>query len=117
MNNKIKTKYFKFMQSFAKIDGRSGKKNEEYDAITQSKKFVGKDLKKIRKQYNISQRCFAEMLDMSLKTLQNYEIDHRAIPSASRSLFIFAGENMDVFQKYYLSKVRNLEPYRSAMNK
>ena len=107
------------MQSFAKIDGRSGNnnENEEYDSIIQSKKFAGKDLKKIRKQYNISQRCFAKMLDMSLKTLQNYEIDHRSIPSASRSLFIFAGENMDLFKKYYLSKVQNLEPYRSAMNK
>jgi DNA-binding transcriptional regulator YiaG len=100
------------MQSFAKNDMRGPDRSVGGASDTEAKRFIGKDLKKIRKKYNISQRCFAEMLDISVKTLQNYEIDHRAMPSTSVSLFIFADENIDLFKKYYLSKVERLEPYR-----
>lgn len=79
--------------------------------------FKGKDVKEIRRKYNLSQRCFANMLDISIKTLQNYEIDKRNIPSTARSLFIFADENIDLFTKYYLNKVDKLLPYRDSMNK
>ena len=95
------------MRSFASNDLRG------FNRDTEAKKFIGKDLKEIRKKYNISQRCFAEMLDISVKTLQNYEIDHRAMPSTAVSLFIFADENIELFRKYYLSKVERIEPYRN----
>jgi len=112
MHRYIRTKYNKFKQSFAKIDKRGADGSNDNEAV----RFVGKDLKKIRKKYNISQRCFAEMLDISVKTLQNYEIDHRSMPSTARSLFIFADENVELFRKYYLSKVERLEPYRDSVN-
>ena len=79
--------------------------------------FKGRDVKEIRKKYNLSQRCFANMLDISIKTLQNYEIDKRNIPSTARSLFIFADENVDLFTQYYLNKADKLLPYRDSMNK
>lgn len=88
----------------------SNSKNDE-------ERFKGSDIKKIRKAYNLSQRCFATMLDISIKTLQNYEIDRRTIPGTARSLFIFAGENIDLFKKYYLQKVDNLKFYMDSMNK
>jgi len=117
MHQYIKTRYHKFKQSFAKNDVR-GAESYTYSTVsgndgTKAKRFVGKDLKKIRKKYNISQRCFAEMLDISVKTLQNYEIDHRSMPSTAVSLFVFADENIDLFKKYYLSKVQRLEPFRN----
>lgn len=79
--------------------------------------FKGRDIKKIRKSYNLSQRCFADMLDISVRTLQNYEIDRTGIPSTARSLFIFAAENKQLFQKYYLDKVSKIAPYMDVMNK
>lgn len=114
MHKYIRTKYQKFMQSFAKYNlsgsdtySINGKGNEEMP-----RRFVGKDLKRIRKKYNLSQLCFAEMLGISVRSLQNYEIDHRAMPSTAVSLFVFADENKDLFRKHYLNKVKNLIPYR-----
>jgi DNA-binding transcriptional regulator YiaG len=71
------------MQSSAKYNLRRsdrGTYGDNESSDSQARRFVGKDLKKIRKKYEISQRCFAEMLVISVKTLQNYEIDHRAMP-------------------------------------
>ena len=115
MHKYLRTRYQKFMRSSASNDLRGF--NSDADSSrgndVEARRFVGKDLKKIRKKYNISQRCFAEMLDISVKTLQNYEIDHRAMPSTAVSLFIFADENIELFRKYYLSKVERIEPYRN----
>lgn len=86
------------------------------DSNNDEERFKGKDIKKIRKKYNISQRCFAAMLGISIKTLQNYEIDRYTIPGTARSLFIFADENVDLFRKHYLCKVEHLEQYRDSMN-
>jgi DNA-binding transcriptional regulator YiaG len=118
----LKKKFRSFLRSSLKKDllgsakdvgsSRGGADNENTE-----ERFKGDDVKKIRKAYNISQRCFAAMLDISIKTLQNYEIDRRAIPGTARSLFIFAGENIDLFKKYYLQKVDNLAPYMESMNK
>lgn len=106
----LKRKFSSFLKNSSKRDLRySGKTDEE--------RFKGSNIKQIRKAYNLSQRCFAAMLDISVKTLQNYEIDRNTIPGTARSLFIFAGENMDLFKKYYLQKVDNIAPYMDSMNK
>ena len=96
-------------KSAGKDPQRTDKSDEEI--------FKGRDVKEIRKKYNLSQRCFADMLNISVKTLQNYEVDRHFIPGTARSLFIFADENVDLFTKYYLNKVDKLLPYRDSMNK
>ncbi len=100
MNPFLKRQYYNFMRNY-----------------TGEEPFKGCDIKRIRKAYNLSQRCFASMLDISVKTLQNYEIDRRIIPGTARSLFIFAAEHIGMFKKHYLKKVDNIEPYRDSMNK
>lgn len=108
MHKSIQVKYFDFLKSFLRHDKQGNNGNEE--------KFKGIHVKNIRKKFNLSQKSFASMLDISVKTLQNYEIDRYSIPSTAKSLFIFAYENIELFKKYYLSKVKNLEPYRVNMN-
>ncbi len=48
--------------------------------------FAGR-LKTLRKSYNLSQRCFAAMLDINLRTLQDYEIGRRR-PSQTAKAYI-----------------------------
>lgn len=59
----------------------------------------GKDIKYIRKKFSLSQKSFAELLDINVRTLHNYEIDKRQPPSFACSLIIFAGENIELFKK------------------
>ena len=106
MHKYLKTRYFDFLKSFAGVGGND----------TSEVKFKGADLKKIRRRFNLSQKCFAVMLGISVKTLQNYEIDRTSIPGTARSLFIFADENISLFQKYYLKRIDHLKPYRESMN-
>lgn len=124
MHPSLKHKFHSFLKSFAEKDMRGSVKNVSNnrcdtgdDSETDKERFKGCDVKKIRKIYNISQRCFAAMLDISIKTLQNYEIDRRTIPGTARSLFLFAAENVELFRKYYLQKIDNLEPYRESVNR
>lgn len=107
MQEDIKKKFRSFIGKFAAKDLQNCAEN----------KFKGRDIKKIRKDYNLSQRCFAAMLDMSVRTLQNYEIDRYSIPGTAKSLFLFAGENVELFRKYYLTNVKDLEPYRESVNR
>ena len=119
MHRYLQIKYNnKFKQSFVRNDLRGSDRHGPINGRNgnEVKRFVGKDLKKIRKKYNISQRCFAEMLGISIKTLQNYEIGHRSMPSTAVSVFIFADENIALFRKYYLTRVKDLKPYRDSMN-
>jgi DNA-binding transcriptional regulator YiaG len=122
MHTSLRRSFHNFLRSSAKKDLRDPGKDlsshsSPADGEADEERFKGKDVKKIRKKYNLSQRCFAAMLDISIKTLQNYEIDRRTIPGTARSLFIFAGENVDLFKKYYLQKVDNLKVYMDSMNK
>ena len=57
------------------------------------------------------------MLNISVKTLQNYEVDRYSIPGTARSLFMFVDENVDLFKKHYFNKIENLEPYRDSENR
>ena len=120
----LKRRFRNFLKSYAEKDlqGYGRNASSSYSGVdndnkTYEERFKGRDVKKIRKAYNLSQRCFAAMLDISIKTLQNYEIDRHNIPGTARSLFIFAGENIDLFKKYYLQKVDNLKSYLDVMNK
>ncbi|MBA8667776.1 helix-turn-helix domain-containing protein [Holosporaceae bacterium 'Namur'] len=45
------------------------------------------EIKDIRRGYNLSQRDFASMLNISIRTLQNYEIGHRLPSSIACALF------------------------------
>ena len=110
MHPSLKRTFNSFLRRPSNKDHQRSDKNDE-------ERFKGQDVKEIRKKYNLSQRCFANMLDISVKTLQNYEVDRYFIPSTSRSLFLFANENVDLFIKYYLNKVDKLLPYRDSMNK
>lgn len=120
----LKRRFRNFLKHSAGKDlqgsGRDARSNysgvDSYNEIYEER-FKGCDVKKIRKAYNLSQRCFAAMLDISIRTIQYYEIDRHNIPGTARSLFIFAGENIDLFKKYYLQKVDNLKSYMDAMNK
>jgi DNA-binding transcriptional regulator YiaG len=124
MHPSLRRRFSNFLRSSARRDLRGSDKDVSYSSQgsavaseLEEERFKGSDVKKIRKTYNLSQRCFADMLDISIKTLQNYEIDRRTIPGTARSLFIFAGENIDLFKKYYLQKVDNLKVYMDSMNK
>lgn len=107
----LERKFGSFLKNSARKDLRGSDTENEED------KFKGKDIKKLRKKYNLSQRCFAAMLDISVRTLQNYEIDRHAIPGTARSLFIFADDNTELFKKYYLKKIDNPAPYMDSMNR
>jgi|APSaa5957512535_1039671.scaffolds.fasta_scaffold329334_1 putative transcriptional regulator len=56
-----------------------------------------KELKAIRKMYNLSQASFAKLLRISVKTLQNYEIERRRPSSTATALFWFAKKYPNVF--------------------
>ena len=127
MHPSLKRAFNNFLRRQSSKDPQGSYKNEysynlnDHGGINTDKSdeeiFKGRDVKEIRKKYNLSQRCFANMLDISIKTLQNYEIDRYFIPGTARSLFIFADENLDLFTQYYLNKVDKLLPYRDSMNK
>lgn len=51
------------------------------------------DVKKIREQYNLSQRQFAAMLGISVKTLQNWEQGRRSPQGPARVLLQVAAEH------------------------
>jgi putative transcriptional regulator len=58
-----------------------------------------KEIKAIRRAYNLSQPSFAKLLKISVKTLQNYEISRTRASSSATALFRFAKENPDLFLK------------------
>jgi len=68
-----------------------------------------KEIKSIRREYNLSQASFAKMLRISVRTLQNYEIGHRIPGSAASALFRFAKENPKVFHKYKKTNSKNFQ--------
>ena len=64
------------------------------------------EIKAIRSSYNLSQTAFASMLDISVDTLQNYEIGRRHAASPATALFILAREHPEVFKRKKLVKAR-----------
>lgn len=71
----------------------------------------GAHIKAIRKKFNLSQRCFSEMLGISLRTYQNYEINRRTPPTPAAALIRFAGDNVEFFKKHYSKYITNQTPY------
>ncbi len=58
------------------------------------------EVKAIRKLYNLSQRSFAEMLDINLRTLQDYELGRIKPSQTAIALFNFAKTERKTFIKY-----------------
>ncbi|MBI9047467.1 MAG: helix-turn-helix domain-containing protein [Anaerolineaceae bacterium] len=54
------------------------------------------DAKKIRKKYDLSQRQFASMLGISVRTLQNYEQGKRSPVGPARVLLAVANSHPEV---------------------
>jgi DNA-binding transcriptional regulator YiaG len=67
------------------------------------------EVKAIRKLYNLSQRSFAEMLDINLRTLQDYELGRINPSQTAIALFNFAKTEMKTFIKYRSSDSRPFE--------
>jgi DNA-binding transcriptional regulator YiaG len=85
------------------IDKFFGTKFNEPDHIGSS------EIKAIRKQYNLSQRSFAAMLDINLRTLQDYELGRIKPSKTAISLFNLAKNEMKTFLKYREIEHRNFE--------
>lgn len=64
------------------------------------------EIKAIRKQYNLSQRSFADMLDISVRTLQNYELGRIRPSQTATALFNFAKVETKLFIKYRAKEYR-----------
>ena len=58
------------------------------------------EIKSIRRNYNLSQKCFAEMLDINLRTLQDYELGRCRPSQTANALFNFVKIEMKTFLKY-----------------
>ena len=85
----------------------------DYEELAGKVTLSPEELKEIRKSYNLSQRCFAELVDISVDTLQNYEIGHRKMPGPSRSLFLFARDNRELLMQKYLKIVSKPKEFRA----
>ena len=64
------------------------------------------EIKAIRSSYNLSQRAFAKLLDISVDTLQNYEIGRTHAASTATALFVLAREHPEVFKRKKLGRPR-----------
>jgi DNA-binding transcriptional regulator YiaG len=91
----------------AKLNQNSKKHNIFLERQGPERALSGKQIKEIRKAYNLSQKCFAELLGISIDTLQNYEIERYKPSSAACSLFLLAKENMSLFQTKYSKNINN----------
>lgn len=67
------------------------------------------EIKAIRKQYDLSQRCFAEMLNINYRTLQDYELGRIRPSQAATALFSIAKHEKEMFKKYIASNSRPFE--------
>ena len=85
---------------------------EEYNDRFKGEILSAAEIKAIRKDYNLSQLSFANMLSISVKTLQNYEINKRKPPITASSFFKFVSENKKLFQSKYLKKIENPRPFQ-----
>lgn len=84
MDQYLKNKFFKFNR----------KRNINYIPTT------AEELKAIRKLYNLSQRSFSQMLDINVRTLQDYELGRIRPSQTATALFNFAKLEMKLFLKY-----------------
>lgn len=75
------------------------KSNSKWQAINYAS-LTKLEVKAIRKLYNLSQRSFAEMLDINLRTLQDYELGRINPSQTAIALFNFAKTEMKTFLKY-----------------
>ena len=66
-------------------------------------KFSPQEIKSIRRFYDLSQKSFADMLGVSVRTLQNYEIGHRVPSGSSCALLKIAKEHPEFFKAHYLN--------------
>lgn len=64
------------------------------------------ELKAIRKLYNLSQHSFAQMLDINVRTLQDYELGRIRPSQTATALFNFAKLEVELFLKYRQEKFR-----------
>lgn len=64
------------------------------------------ELKSIRKLYNLSQRSFAQMLDINVRTLQDYELGRTRPSQTATALFNFAKMEVKLFLKYRQKEFR-----------
>ncbi len=67
------------------------------------------DIKFIRHMYDLSQRCFAQMLDINVRTLHNYEMGHRMPSQTATALFNFAKNGQKYFSKFLKGDIRPFE--------
>lgn len=62
------------------------------------------EVKAIRNSYDLSQSAFADLLDISVSTLKNYEIGHRHTSSPAVALLLLARDHPEVFTEKRLIK-------------
>ena len=84
-------RYFHLFQKFA---------SKKYPPLLPS------EIKDIRRSFNLSQASFAELLDISIDTLQGYEIGRHRTPSTAAALLMFAKEYPHLFLKR-ISKLKH----------
>lgn len=65
------------------------------------------DIKNIRRSYDLSQASFANMLGISVRTLQNYEIGHRAPNGSFCALLKIAKDHPNLFLHNYLDYTKS----------
>lgn len=68
-----------------------------------------KEIKAIRKFYNLKQTEFAELLGISYHTYKNWEIGHRIPCTPSNAMLHFAKDYPDIFLKKRKYLLKNLK--------
>lgn len=74
------------------------------------------EIKAIRFSYNLSQSAFAKMINISVNSLQNYEIGRTNPSSAVTALFMFVKECPHVF-KPKLHPTHKIRPFDLTKNR
>ena len=74
--------------------------HEIYLELKKSNKWLSpKEIKEVRKSYNLTQACFAQLLHISYHTYKNWEIGHRIPSSPAMALLYLARDHSELFLK------------------
>lgn len=65
-------------------------------------RLTAEDVKRIRARVGISQNAFAKVLNISVRTVQDWEQGRREPTGASRSLLMIADKRPDVLREVFL---------------
>ena len=88
--------------------------DNEFFNLEKFKYYLSKEeIKAIRKSYNLSQRCFADLININVRTLQNYECGTRKVHGPVRSLFLFVRDNKKEILRKYKNRVFDIREFYS----